>query len=122
MVACFALDLSHLLPVRTLEAIGPPARSDRSLATSGLVVDAVLPLVPSLGLVAVFSWQGSARVGKTSVHALPARGKKKRYRQARELTAETKFEMALCARCKIPMRLGQLQSEDAHFYVGWREP
>ena len=30
--------------------------------------------------------------------------------------------MALCARCKIPMRLGQLQSEDAHFHVGWREP
>ena len=26
MVDCFALDLSHLLPVRTLEAIGPAAR------------------------------------------------------------------------------------------------
>ena len=66
---CFALDLYPLLPVRTLEATGPAARSDRSLAASGLGIDAAVPLVPSPGLVAVFSWQGSARVRKITVHA-----------------------------------------------------
>ena len=37
-----ALDLHRLLPLRTLEATRPAARSDRSLATFGLVVDEAL--------------------------------------------------------------------------------